>query len=61
MFDYDPNTSNHVDSVNDIVKVIATNGVVYMMATYAVPFISFATACLSLYYIIRKIKKEFYS
>lgn len=61
MFNFDPHTTEHVGSANDIVKVIATNGVVFLVANYATPLISFCTASLSLYYIIRKIKKEFFS
>jgi len=59
-FDYDPETPNHVGTANDIIKIVATNSVVYIVASYATPLISFLTASLSLYYIIRKIKKEFF-
>lgn len=55
------NTGEQINSANDIVKVIATNGIVFLVANYATPIISFVTACASLYYIIRKIKKEFFN
>lgn len=45
----------------DILVVIYTNSVVYVILQYGTPVLSFCTAALSLFYIIRKIKKEFYN
>ena len=45
----------------DIAMVIYTNSVVYVVLQYGTPLLSFTTASLSLFYIIRKIKKEFYT
>ena len=59
--EFDPHTTTHIQSANDIVKVLATNGVIFLVANYATPLITFCTACLSLYYIIRKVKKEFFT
>lgn len=59
-YNFDPDTTEHVGSANDIIKVVATNGILFMVANYATPIISFITASLSLYYIIRKIRKEFF-
>jgi len=43
----------------DLLAVLATNGILFFVNNYATPLISLATAICSLYYIIRKIKKEF--
>ena len=51
----------HIQTVNSILNVAAANGLIYLTAQYATPIISFFTAGLSLYYIVRKIKKEFFS
>ena len=45
----------------DILLVVTTNGVVFTIANYGTPLVSFTTALLSLFYIIRKIKKEIYT
>jgi len=44
----------------DILLVLYTNSIVYMVLQYGTPVLSFFTACISLYYIIRKVKKEFF-
>jgi hypothetical protein len=44
----------------DILLVLYTNSIVYMVLQYGTPVISFFTAIISLYYIIRKVKKEFF-
>jgi hypothetical protein len=49
-----------IENVQDLLAVIATNGIVYIVGNYGTPIISFLTACFSLYYVIRKIKKEFF-
>lgn len=55
------NTPHQINSVTDLLYVISTNGIVFLVSHYGTPIISFSTACLSLYYIIRKVKKEFFS
>jgi len=49
-----------IENVQDLLAVIATNGIVYVVGNYGTPIVSFLTACFSLYYVIRKIKKEFF-
>jgi hypothetical protein len=51
----------HIENVQDLLAVIATNGIVYIVGNYGTPIISFFTACISLYYVIRKVKKEFFN
>ena len=46
---------------HDVLLVITTNGVVFTISHYGTPLISFTTAALSLFYIIKKIKKEIYT
>lgn len=55
------NTGHSINSITDLIFVISTNGIVYLVSEYATPIISFFTASLSLYYIIRKVKKDFFS
>lgn len=54
--------NNHQDynTIPDLLLVISTNGVIYLVSEFATPVISLCTACASLYYIVRKIRKEFF-
>ena len=50
-----------MNKILDILMVIYTNSVVYVVIQYGTPVLSFFTTILSLFYIIRKLKKEFYT
>lgn len=50
-----------MNKLEDIMLVLYTNSILFTFLKYGTPAVSFITALLSLFYIIRKIKKEFYS
>lgn len=50
-----------INNAFDYLSIVLTNSIVYFTANFATPLISFTTATLSLYYIIRKIRKEFFT
>jgi len=50
-----------MNKIVDILMVIYTNSVVYVIIQYGTPLLSFVTTILSLFYIVRKLKKEFYT
>jgi len=52
--------NNNMNTIPDLLLVISTNGPIYLVSEFATPVISLCTACASLFYIVRKIKKEFY-
>jgi len=52
--------NNNMNTIPDLLLVISTNGLIYLVNEFATPVISLCTACASLFYIVRKIKKEFY-
>lgn len=52
---------HQVNSLTDILIVIGTNGLIYFLSDFATPILTFATALCSLYYITRKIKKDFFN
>jgi len=50
-----------MNKILDILVVVYTNSIVYVVLQYGTPILSFVTTILSLFYIIRKLKKEFYT
>jgi hypothetical protein len=49
------------NSLADILLVIGANGLIFFLQDVATPLLTFTTALCSLYYIGRKIKKDFYN